>query len=185
MIFNQHSELEGRHAPLSASKPYWLNYDEERMLDYVDNLSAARRGTQLHELASMAIRLGVKLPNTSQTLNLYVNECIGFRMKPEQPLYFSPVAFGTADAISFRDNVLRIFDLKTGRSKATEQQLKIYAAYFCLEYKVNPMAIEYDLRIYQDDAYYMIEFDPVEIVYIMERAKEASTLVLDRLREEG
>jgi hypothetical protein len=75
---------------------------------------AARRGTELHDLAHQLIRLGVKLPKTPTTLNLYVNDALGYRMTPEQVLYFSENCFGTADAISFRRNKLRIHDLKTG-----------------------------------------------------------------------
>ena len=40
---------------------------------------ATQRGTELHALASELIRLGVKLPKTNKTLNLYVNDAIGFK----------------------------------------------------------------------------------------------------------
>ena len=39
---------------------------------------AAKRGTELHALAHDLIRLGVKLPKTRATLNMYVNDAIGF-----------------------------------------------------------------------------------------------------------
>lgn len=180
MIFKKHSEWEGKHSVLSASKHQWLRYTDERLIEYVDSIHAARRGSELHEVAARLIRLGVKLPDNSQTLNAYVNDAIGFRMEPEQILFFSPYAFGTADAICFRDRTLRIFDLKNGKNKASEEQLLVYAAYFCLEYKIKPPTIEYDLRIYQHDDIYPVEVDPLEIVAICERMKELNKLLIDR-----
>lgn len=58
---------------------------------------------------------------------------------------------GTADAISFRDNTLRIHDLKTGSRPVHMEQLEIYSALFCLEYKIKPENINIELRIYQND----------------------------------
>lgn len=72
-------------------------------------------------------------------------------MTPEQPLYFSDNCFGTADAISFRKNELRIHDLKTGSTPANLKQLEIYAALFCLEYNKDPTSIKIVLRIYQNN----------------------------------
>ena len=69
----------------------------------------------------------VKLPKTKQTLNMHVNDAIGFKMDPEVVLYYSENCFGTADAISFKDNLLRIHDLKTGFSETNILQLKIYS----------------------------------------------------------
>ena len=66
-------------------------------------------------------------------------------------LYYSDRFFGTADAISFRNNFLRIHDLKTGKNPADIKQLMIYAALFCLEYRIKPRDIEMELRIYQND----------------------------------
>ena len=42
-------------------------------------------------------------------------------------------------------------DLKTGKIPAKIEQLEIYAALFCLEYKVKPGDIDIELRIYQND----------------------------------
>ena len=58
---------------------------------------------------------------------------------------------GTADAISFRNNFLRIHDLKTGKTPTHFEQLEIYAALFCLEYDFKPSDIDIELRIYQND----------------------------------
>ena len=56
-------------------------------------MKAAQYGTELHELAAKLIELGIKLPKSNKTLNMYVNDCIGFRMTPEVTFYFSENAF--------------------------------------------------------------------------------------------
>ena len=169
MIFNRHSTLVGQHAFLSASKYHWINYDEEKMQRVFMSAMAAQRGTELHALAHDLIRLGVKLPRGNKTLNLYVNDALGFRMTPEQVLYYSDNCFGTPDAISFRRGQLRIHDLKTGILPASEHQLEIYAALFCLEYRMKPFEIQTELRIYQNDAVSVFEADPDVIVHIMDK----------------
>lgn len=151
MNFRKHFELEGKHAFLGASKWYWVNYDEEKLISYYQSQLAVQRGTELHEFAKRCIELNIKLPKSKKTLNMFVNDAIGFRMTPEQPLYFSEFCFGTTDAISFKDNFLRIHDLKTGATPAHMEQLIIYAALFCLEYSIDPENIDIELRIYQSD----------------------------------
>ena len=84
-----------------------------------------------------------------QTLILYINDSIGFRMDPEVLLYHSDNCFGTSDAISFSNNVLRISDLKTGDTEAHIEQLFTYAALFCLEYRFKPSDILIETRLYQ------------------------------------
>ena len=153
MIWNSHSleVREGDHAFLSASKYHWIGYDEEKLINSYKNWMAATRGTVLHDFARTCITLNQKLPRSKKTLNSYVNDAIGFRMQPEQVLYYSENCYGTADAISFRDDLLRIHDLKTGVIPASLHQLEVYAALFCLEYKVKPGNIGIELRIYQND----------------------------------
>lgn len=151
MNFNRHSDLEGLHAFLGASKYHWINYDDEKLVETYNAFMAAQRGTELHEFAAQCIRLGQKLPKSQKTLNMYVNDAIGYRMTPEQVLYYSEYCFGTADTISFRNNLLRIHDYKSGTIKAHMEQLRIYAALFCLEYKMKPRNIDIELRIYQSD----------------------------------
>ena len=151
MNFNPHYDLRGKHAFLSASQYHWLNYDEDRLTQVYFNAQAKEYGTRLHEFASECISLGQKLPNSKKTLNSYVNDAIKYRMNPEQILFYSYNCFGTCDAISFRKNILRIHDLKTGTSPTHMEQLLIYAALFCLEYNVKPYDIEIVLRIYQSD----------------------------------
>lgn len=171
MRFNDHSRLAGSHALLSPSSYSWVNYDEDKLDAMVFASFAARRGTELHDLAQKMIRLGVKLPETNQTLNMYVNDAIGFRMTPEQMLFYSVNCYGQADSISFRKNVLRIHDLKTGINPTRMTQLEIYAALFCLEYRVKPFDIEIELRIYQNDEIQAAPGDPLTITSIMDRIK--------------
>lgn len=169
MRFNTHSPLlTGTHAFLGASSYHWINYSEDK-LDFAYNAHmAARRGTELHEFARQAIRLRQRLPDTPTTMNLYVNDAIGFHMVPEQLLYYSPNCYGTADTISFRNNKLRIHDLKTGITKTSEKQLYVYSALFCLEYEYKPFEIETELRIYQNDEVRIHEGEPEFIASIME-----------------
>lgn len=169
MRFNDHSELADKHAFLSPSSYHWVNYTEEKLTDRYETVTASALGTRLHAFAAEAIELGIRLPKNGKTLNTFVNDAIGWRMTPEQPLFYSFNAFGTADAISFRRDILRIFDLKTGRSKASLMQLKVYAALFCLEYGVRPAEIDYDLRIYQNDSIIHEDVDPTEIAYVIDR----------------
>lgn len=169
MNFNSHPNLIGKHAFLSASKYSWINYTDEKLDATFRRAMMAQRGTELHELAFNLIRLGVKLPKSKKTLNMYVNDALGYRMTPEQILYFSDNAFGTADAISFKKNLLRIHDLKTGDTKVSINQLEIYAALFCLEYGVKPGDIQTELRIYQNDMVQVWEADPTDIAHIMSK----------------
>lgn len=167
MIFNRHSELAGLHSFLSASKYHWINYSEEK-LDrmYIANQAAAR-GTRLHDIAAQLIAEGITLPASKKTLNKYVNDCIGYRMTPEQVLFYSDNSFGTADAIGFRANRLRVFDLKTGAIPGSVHQLEVYAALFCLEYRFKPVDIEIELRLYQNNEVVKFEGDPDAVTHIM------------------
>lgn len=169
MIFNNHSNLLGNHAFLSASKYHWINYDSEKLAIAYKNFLAVQKGTELHEFAAQCIKLGQKLPKSKKTLNMYVNDAIGFNMAPEQVLYYSDNCFGTADSISFRNNLLRIHDLKTGEIPAHMEQLLIYAALFCLEYKVKPGEIQFELRIYQTDDILICNPTAEDILPIMDK----------------
>lgn len=169
MHFNDHSLIKGMHAFLSPSNYHWVNYTDEKLESRYLTSMASKRGSELHEFASEAIRLGIKLPKTPATLNAYVNDAIGYRMEPEQPLFYSINCFGTADAIAFRRNKLRIHDLKTGVTKVSGMQLLVYAALFCLEYGYKPFDISYDLRIYQGNEIAPIEVVPEDVARIMDR----------------
>ena len=172
MNFNKHSNLEGQHAFLSASKFHWLNYTDEKIVNTYLNFKASEKGTLLHAFAAQCISLGQKLPSSTKhpkTLNMYVNDAIGYKMIPEQVLYYSDNAFGTADAIVFRDNFLRIHDLKTGITPVHIEQLEVYAALFCLEYDIKPGEIEMELRIYQNDEVLFANPTAEDIVPIMDK----------------
>ena len=182
MNFNKHSNLEGQHAFLGASQYYWLNYDREKLATVYRNRLATERGTIMHDFAARCIRLGQKLPKAKKTLNMYVNDAIGYKMTPEQILYYSDNCFGTADAICFRNGFLRIHDYKSGIIPAHMEQLMIYAALFCLEYKARPEHIE--LRIYQNDDISAYQPEYEEIVPIMEKIIEFDQILVKLKSEE-
>lgn len=169
MDFNKHYDLEGQHAFLSASKYHWVNYDDEKIVLAYTKLLAAQKGTELHEFARRCIKLNQRLPKLKLSLNTYVNDAIGYHMTPEQILWYSVNAFGTADSISFRDNKLRIHDLKTGHSPVSMKQLEVYSALFCLEYAKDPSKISIELRIYQSNEILVNSPDHKSIKDIMDK----------------
>lgn len=149
-------------------------------------------GTVLHEYAAKRINFGMKLRRSDkdsvlfymldkglpfyaldidkhfQNLSAYVNDAIGYKMTPEQILYYSDNCFGTADAISLRNGVLRIHDLKTGVAQASMDQLSIYAALFFLEYaEYKPRDIKVECRIYQSETVLVNEPEVAEISGLM------------------
>lgn len=183
MNFNKHSALEGQHAFLGASKYHWINYDEDKLAESYSRFLAVQKGTELHEFAAQCIRLRQKLPKSQKTLNMYVNDAIGFRMTPEQPLYYSENCFGTADSIAFRNRSLRIHDLKTGMIPAHMEQLEIYAALFCLEYHIRPDDIEMELRIYQNNEIVFSNPTGEDISLIMKKIISFDKII-DKIREQ-
>lgn len=185
MNFNKHSEFEGLHAFLSASSYHWLNYSEDKLIATYRNMQAKQKGTELHEFAAQCIRLGQKLPKSKKTLNMFVNDAIGFKMTPEQILFYSENCFGTADAISFRDNFLRIHDLKTGSTPAKMEQLMIYAALFCLEYRIKPADIQVELRIYQADEILYFEPTAEELIQVINAIISSDKIITNLKLEEG
>ena len=177
MIWYDHSKdtPKGAHALLSGSKYAWFNYDEEKLYNMVAASYASTIGTTIHELASNLIKHQIKIPKAyarpALTLELlqagvprsiidvdryvdnfvaYVNDAVGFGMRPEQVLKYSENAFGTADAILYNEKkkILRIHDYKSGVTQPCLHQLEVYAAFFCLEYHVQPKDISIELRIY-------------------------------------
>lgn len=183
MQFNIHKNLNGLHAPFSPSQPHWLRYDDEKAMETYINKQAAKMGTRLHEYAAEAIRLERKQPRSKETICAYINDAIGFNMEPEVVLFYSEHFFGTADAISFRNNKLRIHDLKTGVTPASMEQLWIYAALFCLEYRIKPGEIEIETRIYQNDDKEIDYPTAEDIVPIMDHIIHLDKL-LHKLKEE-
>ena len=177
MIFNKHINLEGLHAPFGASKSSWLRYDDEKIINVYQNMKAAEIGTKMHEWAKQTIDLGIKQPRSKKTIYSYVNDAIGFKMDTEVVLFYSERFFGTADAISFRNNILRIHDLKTGQRPVHIEQLEIYAALFCLEYKIKPTEIKIELRIYQNDEILVHEPTAEDILAIMDKIVHLNKLL--------
>ena len=184
MQFNRHNNLEGLHAPFSPSQSSWLRYDDDKAIAVYSNRQAAKMGTLLHAWAKNTIDLGIKQPRSRKTLYAYVNDAIGFNMKTEVVLYYSDYFFGTADAIAFRNNFLRIHDLKTGEHDASIEQLEVYAALFCLEYKVNPYEIGMELRIYQNDDVKVHNPEPEDILTIMDKITHLNKLLMQMNIEE-
>ena len=80
MEFIKHTNLEGLHAPFSASQSSWLRYDDEKATEVYLNKKSAQMGTILHDWAKRTIDLGIKQPKSKQTIYAYVNDAIGFKM---------------------------------------------------------------------------------------------------------
>lgn len=185
MNFNRHSEYEGQHAFLGASNYHWINYSDEKLVDTYSKHLATLRGTIMHDFAAQCIRLGQKLPKSKKTLNMYVNDAIGYKMIPEQILMYSENCFGTADTIKFKDGFLRIHDYKSGETKASMKQLWVYVALFCLEYKVKPGDIEIECRLYQYDDYEVSNPTAEDILPIMDKIVRFDKIIRKIKEQEG
>lgn len=189
MIWNDHSKQvpEGAHAFLGASKHSWLNYDESKLVEVYSNLLAKEKGTELHAIACSLIKNGIKLPQSKKTLNQYVNDAIGFRMRPEQVLYYSPNCFGTADTIHYNEKkkFLRIHDYKSGKIPASLHQLEIYTSLFCLEYRIKPGELSgIELRIYQNNDILIGNPEADDILPIMDKIVTFDKII-ERIKEES
>ena len=212
MIFNKHLNLEGKHALLGGSKYHWINDEsKDEKLKRIRSFYISDLGTALHAVAQKRIKYGFKLSRNDkksviidileegipeivlrsidfdsvfENLQAYVNDAIGFKMTPEQILYYSDFCFGTADTISFRDNFLRIHDLKTGLMPAHIEQLEVYASLFCLEYKIKPIDIQMELRIYQNNEVLIHNPEVDEIVPIMDQIIAYNKFIMKFQKEE-
>lgn len=214
MNFLRHSDLEGKHALLSASSWRWLNDDPESLTQRICSQYATTIGTILHNVAAKHIKYRIKMnkydkknvmlellsqdipgividmldfDSMFENLMTYVNDGVGFKMHPEVVLYYSDNFFGTADSISYNEETrfLRIHDYKSGSTPAHMEQLLIYAALFCLEYRIKPMEIaETELRIYQSNEviYHNPEID--EIAPVIDKIVTFDKF-LKKLRQEG
>ena len=205
MIWKDYSYLKGTHAFCGGSKYSWRNYDIEKLLQAKANSYAVTIGTLLHEYACDNIRChyrvqkgdkrGVhrfltvenKIPDTAVDIdrlfpNLmnYINDAIGFRMDPEVILYYSPDFHGTADAISWKDDILRISDLKTGVTPPAFEQLENYAAFFCLDYRIKPSDIKkIEFRIYFNGDILYAEPDPTLLTPIIDQIIEFNKALMN------
>jgi hypothetical protein len=185
MRFNKHTNLEGKHSFLAPSNPAWLRYDDDKLARRFMEHLATLRGTREHIFAAEAIRLGHRMEDKQKTVNMYVNDCIGWRMIPEVGLYWSDFCFGTADAIRYTPSqqLLRISDLKTGRTPTSMDQLVTYAALFCLEYEYKPFDMVTELRIYQHNKIKLHIPEPDEVFHAMDRIL-TGTRLLEEIRDE-
>ena len=212
MIFNKHLELEGRHAILSPSKHYWLNYDDEGLMRNYISSFATEIGTLVHEYASDRIRFRLPMDvNNEEAKNSllvfllkngipfrvidldrifynlvpYINDAIGYKMESEIQLKYSDLCFGTADAIGVRRNWLRIHDLKTGQTPASMDQLLCYAGLFFLEYKrdYRPQTMKTELRIYQNQEILISQPSSEEIKAVMDKIIHGDSVLTKKLME--
>lgn len=211
MIFNDHSNLEGTHAFLGASKWHWLNYDEDTLCERYKNLYSQALGTALHELAKRLITVRMKLAETDRKLvvfhllssgipafafdidfifpnfKAYVNDAIGFRMDPEVILFYSYNCYGTADAIYFKNNFLRIHDYKSGTTPTDIKQVLLYAGIFCLEYKdqIKFNELQIELRIYQGNQVKIHKPSREEISWVIDKIISSDKIVKHVREMEG
>lgn len=192
MQWHDHSEIEGLHAFLSPSKKTWISYDFEKLEAAYANSWATTIGTVLHAFAEKRILRKKRITNKSkesvedfmyengipeklidieqyfENLAAFVNDAIGFRMRPEQGLKISDDCFGHADAISYdeRKKILRISDYKSGKTEPSMDQLLIYAALFFVEYSkelgIRLSDLKVELRIYYQGQ--IIYYEPEEDV---------------------
>lgn len=204
MLWNDHSRLDGSHALLSPSQSSWLYYEDEKSFfkKYVSS-HAQILGTTLHEYAEKRINYRMKLRKQDDNdvlfylldhgiprniidmdriyLNLmnYVNDGIGYRMDTEIILYYSNNVFGTADAIKITKNEIRIHDYKSGVTPAHMEQLEIYDALACLEYKLDPSKYEHNLSLYQSGEIISSNPEPDVIKMTMEKIVHFDKLIND------
>ena len=179
MIWKDYSKRipAGSHAPFSASNYSWLNYDPDRAIEYIRNMKAKERGTILHAHAARCINLRTPLSG-KDTLAKYVNDGIKMGMNTEVLLYYSPYFYGTTDAINVDKNgKVRISDLKTGVTPASIKQLYIYDALYCLDYNVNPLDVDHELRIYQNNEVFLEKPKGKDIVPIINKIQQFDTLI--------
>lgn len=204
-VFNNHPDITGRHAILSPSGYTWVNHvnDEDPgdiISRYISSF-ATDIGTATHEYAQKQIKYQkylneycsdcfivyllergfkekvIDIQYIYPNLINYVNDAIDLKMNPEVPLKYSDFAFGTADAISFEKKLLRISDLKTGKTPVHIEQLLCYAALFCLEYKKDPKDFNTELRIYQGGDVIYHEPHPDEIGFFINKYIEGTKIL--------
>ena len=111
-----------------------------------------------------------------ETVKQYINDAIGYKMLPEQVLYYSDEIFGTADTIFFRNNHLRIHDLKTGENEPDMEQLLVYASIFCLENDINPNDISIELRLYHWSGIIVYEPTIADLLPIIDQIKNIANI---------
>ena len=81
--------------------------------------------------------------------------------------------------------MLKVFDLKTGMVPAHVEQLLIYNALFCLEYKYEPKHLDIEDRIYQTGQIIAVQPDPNDIKAICNQIIEFDSIINEVKKEEG
>ena len=212
MNFNRHLQQEGKHAILSASSWRWLNDDQDSLIKRISSQYAQTIGTILHAIAYKHIKYRIKMNKYDKknvmmellangvpsivvdsidfdsmfdNLMAYINDGVGFKMHPEVVLYYSDNFFGTADAIAYNENerFLRIHDYKSGVIPAHIEQLEIYAALFCLEYRFKPSEIDIRLQIYQNNEVLCHDPGPDEIRDVIDKIIDFDKFITQFKRE--
>lgn len=212
MNFNRHLQQEGKHAILSASSWRWLNDDRDSLIKRISSQYAQTIGTILHAIAYKHIKYRIKMNKYDKknvmmellangvpsivvdsidfdsmfdNLMAYINDGVGFKMHPEVVLYYSDNFFGTADAIAYNENerFLRIHDYKSGVIPAHIEQLEIYAALFCLEYRFKPSEIDIRLQIYQNNEVLCHDPGPDEIRDVIDKIIDFDKFITQFKRE--
>lgn len=56
------------HAVFSPSQPVWLNYSDEELINSYKNKHRSELGTEIHEWASVRIKLGARVSSAGETL---------------------------------------------------------------------------------------------------------------------
>ena len=74
---------------------------------------------------------------------------------------------------------------KVGKIDSHMEQLEVYAALFCLEYKVKPSEIMMELRVYKNDEVICHTPDPEDITDIMNKIVHLNKIIEKIELEEG
>ena len=185
MTFIDFSLRNRDHAFLSpSSAKVWLGQDRDYLKKKLESEVARFIGTKKHEMAADDITLRMKRPDNGNSFNMYVNDAIGYRMDTEVKLEYSKWCHGTADALVFRDGLLRIHDLKTGSTKTSMAQLIVYAALYCLKHDIDPSDIQIELRIYQSDDILISNPTVEDIAPVMDKIITFDRIINDISKEE-
>lgn len=172
------------HAFLSPSNYHWVNYTDDKLRQTWRSREASKLGTRLHAFAQECIELGQKLePAKYPTVAMYVNDCVDFGMFPEVRLECDEDCYGTADALLLKHGTLRIWDLKTGTNRAHHLQVCAYAAIFCLENQIDPLTLQYDLRIYQNCTVKQVLTHPGQIRDIAQKIVNSVAIIQEEKRQ--
>lgn len=211
-LFDHSRDFPSDHALLSPSKGFWVDYDSEKMFNYICSSYASTIGTLIHELAAKLITNKIKVTRNEArkmiTLYLlenkiprfiidaeryvnnfvaYVNDAIGFDMKAEVKVMYSPNAFGTIDAFRFNEKKmhLRIHDYKSGVLKPNMRQLELYASLFCMEYKIKPGDLEMELRLYWQEEMLVENPTAADIAPLIDKIVQFDKYINSLKGEEG